>query len=822
MSDPDKNENMIRNYITTTIRNIRKNILFFILNSLGLAIGIMVTIFIVSWIIDELNYDRYNAKHEKIFRLERHIVWRDFNLEMPITSGPYQKVLLDVFPEIVNSTRVYPQEVMIKDSYNIYRKQNTFFVDDRFLHMFSLSFIHGDTSVLKEPNSIVLTQQMAQKYFGKDYAIGRTIKMQHNNQEYNLKVTGIIHKVPSNSHFHPEMLISISTLYPGQKSVFDDWLQNMLYTYIELDTPESSNDLIKKFPDLLKTQVGPRYANILDDGEDINDMIELKIKKLSDIHLHSQLEFELEKNGNITLVYLFGAVALLILIIASINYINLSTAKGESRSLEIGIRKVTGARKKHLVFQFILESFIITFASFLLALTFAELFSPFYANITGKEFSWIFFTQFKYLLLLIGIVLFTGLFAGIYPAFFLTRFNPISVLKSGTNTTGKKGLFRMVLVIFQFFISISFVILSILIFFQLELIQNKDIGYDKNNILVVPVENNNELAVSYESFKDDLLTKPSVYQNITSASALTSSHMYETISIKKLGESDPHSSVCMDINYDFTETLKLSLLAGRDFIKEFSDTSHNRIIINETALRNLGWENSEDAIGEHVEIKFNTDDLSKQGEIIGVVKDFHFKSMHQKIEPLVFQLKPKKLSYIYLRINPKEKQVAIEYLKNLWINRFPETEFNYFFLTDILNNQYANEHKLKDKLMISTVLSILIACLGLLGLSLFIIKQKTKEIGIRKVLGASISSIVKKLSSNYLKWIGISTLLAWPVSYWIMNKWLQAFSVKINLLSYWWVFFLAGIVAALLSLIVISVQTIKYASINPAESLKYE
>lgn len=813
---------MIKNYIVTTARNIKRNILFSVLNSFGLAIGIMISIFIVSWIIDELSFDKFNTKHEKIFRLERHITWRDFNLEMPITSGPYQKVLPEVFPEVLNSTRVNPQETMFKDEHNVYRKENAFFVDGSFLQMFSFPLINGDPSALTEPNTVVLTKQMSLKFLGTEQVLGKTIKMQHNNQEYNLKVSGIMDQAPANSHFHPEILVSFSTLYATQQSVFEDWMQNTLYTYIELADEEDSKDLLKQFPRFLETHVGPRYSSILDDSETINDMMELKLKKLDDIHLHSQLEFELEKNGNISIVYLFGAVAFLILVIASINYINLSTAKGESRSLEVGIRKVTGAHRKQLVFQFILESLIISLISFLLALTFVELLSPFYSQITGKEFEWIFFTDVKYFLLLINIVLFTGLFAGIYPAFFLTRFNPLSVLKSGANSTGKKGLFRMVLVIFQFFISISFVILSILIFFQLELIQNKDIGYNKNNLLVVPVDNNEKLSQSFESFKDDLLANPSVYSDVTSASVLTSSHMYETASISKQGEDIPHFTIYMDINFDFIQSLEINLLAGRSFKKEYSDTAHARFIINETALRNLEWKKPEDAIGEPIEVKFNTDDFSNQGEIIGVVKDFHFKSMHQKIEPLTFQLKPENLSYIYIRVNPAKNMEAIEYLKNLWVNRFPETEFNYFFLSDILNNQYSSEHKLKDKLIISTILSVFIACLGLLGLSLFIIKQKTKEIGIRKVLGASILSILRLLSINYLKWIGISTLLAWPVSYWIINKWLQEFSAKIDLFEFWWVFLLAGIIAALLSSIVISFQTFKYASINPATSLKYE
>lgn len=811
---------MIRNYLTTAIRNIKRNLLFSILNALGLAIGIMISIFIVSWIIDEISYDKYNTKHEKIFRLERHIDWRDFNLEMPITSGPYKQALIDNFPEVVNATRINPQEAMIKDKQNVYRKNKVFFADGSILQMFSFSMLESNDLALMEPNSVILTQKMSEKLLGSDKTLGKTIKMEHAGQEYNLKITAIIKELPAASHFHPEILVSMSTLFPTQKEALEDWIQNTLYTYIELTNKNEDKNILNQLPKFLETHVGPRYASILDESETINDMMTLKLKRLSDIHLHSQLEFELENNGSITLIYLFSAVAFLILVIASINFINLSTAKGETRSLEVGIRKVSGAHKKQLITQFIFESILLTIFSFFIALMFVELLTPFYTNITGKEYNWFFFNNFKYFLLLLGIIVFTGMLAGIYPAFFLTSFNPVSVLKAGKSSGHKKASFRMILVIFQFFISISFIILSILIFFQLDFIQNKDIGYNKSNLLVVPVDTK-EITQTYDSFKEELLSKPNIFQDVSSASVLTTSHMYEAASMKKQGDSDARFIIYMSINYDFIQTLKLDLLAGRSFSKEYTDTAHVRYILNETALKNLGWQDPEDAIGEPVELLLNTGN-NKTGEIIGIVKDFHFKSMHQEIEPLAFLLNPDDLSYIYIRINPEKSKVAITNLNQLWNKKYPEAEFNYFFLSDVIDNQYSSENQLKDKLIISTILAIIIACLGLLGLSIFVIKQKTKEIGIRKVLGASITSVVKLLSFNYIKWIGISTLLAWPISYWIMSKWLLEFSAKIHLLEYWWVFIVAGLIAAILTVLIVSIQTIKYASINPAESLKYE
>ncbi len=811
---------MFKNYLITTIRNIKKNLLFSALNSFGLAIGIMISIFIVSWILDELNYDKFNVKHEKIYRLERYINWRDFNLEMPITSGPYKQALIDNFPLVVNAVRITPQEAMLKDQQNIYRKNKIFFVDGSILEMFSFSVLAGDYSALMEPNSIVLTENMSERLLGSSETVGKTIRMEYAGIEYNLKINAVIEEFPSSSHFHPEILISLSTLYPTQKEALEDWIQNTLYTYVELKDKNDDAKILSQFPEFLETQVGPRYASILNEGETINDMMELKLKSLSDIHLHSQLEFELENNGNITLIYLFGAVAFLILIIASINFINLSTAKGESRSLEVGIRKVSGAQKKQLILQFIFESVLISFLSFLIAIVLSELLAPFYTNITGKEFEWILLSNLRYFILLLAILIFTGILSGIYPAFYLTSFNPLKILKAGKSISDKKGSFRMILVTFQFFISISFIILSMLIFFQLDFIAKKDIGYNKNNMIVVPVDSKT-VQRNYDSFKNDLLSNPVIFKNITSAAELTTSHMYEAASMKKLGTDDAHFMIFMNINYDFIETLNLNLLAGRSYQKEYTDTAHNRYILNETALKNFGWQNPDEAIGEKIELVSNTSN-NKTGEIIGIIKDFHFKSIHQEIEPLVFKLIPEKLSYIYIRVNPNQTNEAINHISKLWTNKFPEAEFNYFFLSDVLENQYSNERLLKDKLIISTLLAILIACLGLLGLSLFIIKQKTKEIGVRKVLGASVQSIVKLLSFSYLKWVGVSTIMAWPISYWIINKWLQNFSVQISLINYWWVFLLSGILGSLITLLVVSVQSIKYASVNPATILKYE
>lgn len=812
---------MIKNYLLTALRNIKQNSFFSFINSLGLSVGIAITIFIVSWIIDEISYDKFHVNGEKIFRIERKFNYKDFNREIPVTSGPYGQKLVETFPEVINATRLYPLEAMLADKQNIFRKNDVFFADGGALQMFTFSFIKGDTLALMEPNTVVLTSESANKLLGSNDIIGNSIKMNLYGRDYDLKITGIIESIPSNSHFHPKVLISISTLYPVFQPYFNDWRENFIYTYIELANTDDNIKLQEQFPKFLETNVGPIYSNLLEEGDNINDMFKLKLKRLTDIHLHSQLEFELEKNGNLNLVYIFGAVAFLILLIASINFVNLSTAKGETRSLEVGIRKVSGAQKKQLVLQFIFESLIIAFVSFVIALVFVEILSPFYTDITGKNFDWIFFSKFKFFALLLGVVFLTGLLAGVYPAFFLSRFNPVIVLKAGKKSVSKKFSFRTILVVFQFFISVSFVILSVLIFYQLDYIQNKDIGYSKENILIIPVDSE-ELYTGYESFREELLANPTVFNSVSSASVLTTSHMYETASLRKQGEDDSHFIIFMNINYGLIETLQLNMLAGRSFLPEYSDTSHSRFIINETTLNNLGWKNPEDAIGEPIDFITNTGDNDQKGEIIGVVKNFHFKSLHQKIEPLVFQLVPEHLSYIYIRLHDEKEQEAISYINRLWLKKFPEAEFNYFFLSDELNSQYNSEQQLKNKLMISTILAIFIACLGLLGLSVFLTRQKTKEIGIRKVMGASVSSIVRLLSVNYLKWIIISTILAWPVSYLIMNKWLNGFSAKINLLSYWWVFLLSGLLAAVLSLLVVSIQTIKFATINPARSLKYE
>ncbi len=810
---------MIKNYFITTIRNIKRNSFFSIINSFGLAVGIAVSIFIVSWIVDEISYDRFHENADRIFRIERNFNFQDLVREIPVTSGPYAQKLIEEFPEIINATRIYREESNFKDNQNIYRKETTFFVDGAFLDIFSFKLLKGQKTALQEPNSVVLTEKVAAKYFGDNSAYGKMLKMDFGDQEYELKVTGILEEIPSYSHFHPEMLVSLNSLSEF-KVYFEDWRENFMYTYILVENPNDNETLLAGFPDFLTSNVEATYKNLIEEGKGINDIFQLKLKRITDIHLRSSLEFELEDNGDISLVLLFAAVAFLILLIASINFINLTTAKAETRSLEVGIRKASGAHKKQLIIQFIFESIFIAIISFFIALVLVELLSTYYNNLTGKVFHWIFFKDLNYFILLVLIVLTTGLLSGVYPAFFLSRYKPIEVLKSGKKSGNNKFSLRTVLVVFQFFISVSFIIFSILIYYQIRFIQQKDIGYNKENLIVIPVDNAS-VRNDYDFIKDELLYRTPYFESISGASILTDSHMYETARLQKHGEDEPHFIIFFDVNYDFMKTMEIELLAGRFFSEEYTDTAHYRFVLNEAAIKNMSYENPKEVIGEKIVFLNNTGG-EETGEVIGIVKDFHFKSLHMKVEPLLILLTPQKMSYFYLRIKDGKEQEAISEISRIWQTRFPESELNYHFLSDNLKNQYASERRLQDKLLMATILTIFIASLGLFGLSIFISRQRAKEIGIRKVMGASLISIIKLIGVSYVKWISLSTILAWPVSYFFINNWLQDFSVKIDIIQYWWVFLLSGIFVSIFSLLVVLWQTLKFASINPAESLKYE
>lgn len=812
---------MIFEHIKIGFRHLIKDKFYTLLNFSGLCLGIVIALFIATWVIDELNYDRYFSDSERIYRVERDFNYNGRARKMPVTSFNYAKALENTFPEIETTTKIYPFDIYMNDPNNIYRKESVFFADSNFFEIFDFNLISGNiTTALDHPNSIVLTQKSAEKLFGKSQVLGENIEIKIEDLKYSLKVTGIIDHIPQNTHFHPEIIIPLPLLREYYARIYDEWRVNVGYTYIKIDDNKNLEKIKSQLPDFMMHYVDPAYRTMLQDDDDINDAIVAKLKNIEDIHLKSHLVYELETNGDIKNVYLLGSIAVLIMLLAVINYVNLTNARSEIRSLEVGIRKVIGSTKTKLAMHFFFESFVLILFAFLVSIVFMFLLSGLYQNISGKEFHWVFFDTFQYSGILIGSFLIITLLAGFYPALFVSRFSILKSLKGKKQPQSKNINTKASLVIFQFVISIGLITFSLLMALQIKLIHSKDIGFNKENLLVIDVDNPN-VRTQYNSFKDELESLSSI-TSVTSAGTVPINQIYPSLTVKKPNATDDIFFAYIGVNYNYFKTFEIDLLAGRLFSEDFSDTSSIRYIINEKATQLLGYTEPEQAIGKFIETKNHLVTNYDKGEIIGVVKNFNIKSLHNDIEPAGMILFPNYLNAIFVRLNQDQVGQTIQQIKDIWQKRYPESEFNYYFLADAINKQYESEKGLQSKIILSTLLDIIIGCMGLLGLSIYILQQRTKEIGVRKVNGASVTSLLLLFSKQYIKWISISAIIVCPVSFFLFKNWLNNFAIKININYFWGVFMIAWLTITIISLITVIGQTFKYARLNPVDVLKYE
>ncbi len=810
---------MIIEHIKIGFRHLIKDKFYTFLNFCGLCIGILIALYITTWMIDELNYDSYIKDADLIYRVERDFNYNGMSREMPVTSFNYAKALKDDFPEIVASTKMYPFEISVQDKNNIFRKQLVHFADSNFFEVFNFKLITGNPNhILDDPNSVVLTKEAALTFFGKENVLGETLKIKIEGLLYNLKVTGIADNIPENTHFHPRVFIPLPILKEYYQQIYNEWRVNIGYTYIKIDNRNKLSKIKSQLPEFLLRHVGPAYSTMLLDDDNINDAIEVKLKNIKDIHLKSHLEYELETNGDIKNIFLLASVALLILLLAIINYINLTNARSETRSLEVGIRKVVGSSKTQLGLHFFLESFLLIFFAFTVSIVLMFALSPLYESVSGKTFHWVFFSSYHGIALLAGTFIVISLLAGAYPAIFISRFKILKSLKGKNQTQGMNT--KIGLVIFQFFISIGLITFSLLMALQIKLIHTKDIGFDQKNLMDIDVDNS-EVRTHFNSFKNDLMKLDPV-KNVTSAGTVPINQIYPSLTVRKPFGDDDLFFAYMGVNYDFFQTFDIRLLSGRLFSRRVSDTSRTRYVINEKASRMLGFSTPDEAISHFIETKSHLESTYNKGQIIGVVKNFNFKSLHKEVEPLAIQLFPEYLNAIFVRVDENQMNATIQKIKLVWQNRFPESEFNYSFLSDTIQKQYLSEDDIQSKLVLSTILALIIGSLGLFGLSLYILQQRTKEIGVRKVNGATSSSLVLLFSKRYVRWITIAALFACPISYFFFTSWLNNFAIKINVGYFWGVFVLAWIVIILFSLITVIAQTIKYSRLNPVDVLKYE
>lgn len=806
---------MLQNYFKIAWRNLLRNRAFSAINIIGLAIGLASCMLISLYVLDELSFDRYNEKADQIVRVIFKGTMQGGKINEAHVMPPTAQTLKADYPEVLEATRLRQAgapTVIISDKQ--YTGDYMAFVDSNFFQVFTLPLLKGDKkTALAEPNTLVLTKKISETYFGNQDPIGKVITFKGSKTPF--KVTGLIDRVPENSHFHYEIFASMSSF---EDSKSPSWMISEFFTYLVLQKGYDYKKLEAKFPQTVDKYMGPQLKQAMGvtmaEFRKSGNNIGLYLQPLTDIHLHSDFGYDLGNNGDIKYVYIFGAVAIIMLIIACINFMNLSTASASKRAREVGVRKVMGSQKKELIGQFLLESILLFSIALIFAIVIGIIALPLFNELSGKNLNMQFsqISSFLPQLLLFGLII--GIMAGSYPAFFLSSFKPISVLKGKVTTEKGSISLRSGLVVVQFFISITLIIGTTVVYKQLKYIQNKKLGYNKDQVLVLP--DAWALGKNQNAFKQELLRDQRVV-SISSSSYIPAGPSYNNNYM--VYPDDKNTQLVKTLRYDvdasYIPTLGMEMAAGRNFSKDFGNDSSG-VILNETAAAMLGWKNN--ALDHSIT---NTNNEGNKGtfRVIGVVKDFHFKSMHEKITPLVMVLS-KDAGTMIVKLQAKDVSGLLAQMERKWNEFKPEAPFSYSFLDERFNNTYQAEQKTGLILGIFAGLTIFVACLGLFGLATFTAQQRTKEIGVRKVLGASVGSIVVLLSSEFLKLVGIALVIASPAAWYIMTEWLQDFEYKISI--EWSVFGLAGLLAVAVALLTISYQSIKTALIDPVKSIRME
>lgn len=791
---------MIKNYFKTAWRNLLKSKMFSFINIMGLTIGITVCMMIFLFIMNEFSVDNFHANGKNIYRVMRS--YDSTKGSAPWVSGPYATALLNDFPgQIKRAVRVMPSNDLISFGNTSFNEKKVYIADPDFFSVFSFALLRGNaSSVLKEPASVVLTETTAKKYFGNiDNAMGKVVEM---DKHRSLKVTGIAKDVPSNSSLNFDLVIPLSNYYNEQW--FKVWINNSNFTYVLLDDNTTAAQVQKFFPQFMEKYMG-------EDMKRLGARFTLSLTPLNDIYFAGGSSFDPVKHGDKTVVYIFLSIAILILLIACINFMNLSTIRAVERSKEVGLRKVLGAMRNDLVWQFIGESILLTIISCILAVGLLQLLMPLYNDLLGYTLnvSW---NSLPIYLFLAGIIIVVGFLAGSYPAFFLSAFSPIQSLK-GKLRLGKGGsFFRQTLVVVQFSISVLLIVGTIIIMNQMNYVKSKSLGYDKEQTVVIPIDNN-DFYDHMVTFKNELQSK----NNIASVSMMSGEPggFFDEHTFEAEGQRDIFKSRTEFADFEFVKTLGLKIIAGRDFSPQYPTDTTDAVLINRTAANKLGF-TPEQAIGKWIK---NTIRDTATRRIVGVVEDFNFLSLKENMDALV--IAPNEDRRVALvKIKPGNIQSSVATIKDEYSKVAPVYPFEYTFLDNKFDELYKNDIRQQTIITIFSGLAIFIACLGLFGLASFTATKRIKEIGVRKVLGSSVQGIVLLLSKDLLKPVLIATCIALPVGYYAMDKWLQNFAYKTSLS--WWVFASAALITFSIALVTVSIKAIKAAVTNPVRSLRTE
>jgi putative ABC transport system permease protein len=798
---------MIKNYIKTAWRNLLRNKTYSLINVLSITIGIAAFWMIALYVADEFSFDRNIPNADRIYRIAQHASWDGGKLDLPLTSPPLSPAMKAAFPEIEASTRIDIEGGGIITYRDKKLKTNDIvFADNNLFKVFQYDFISGDSNTaLDKPNSIVITERLAKKIFGDaNAALNKTIYFGNDNGNL---VTGVIKDLPENSSLQFSGVRSVSSEFNT-----NEWQNLYLYSYVKLVKGASIEALEKKLPKFEDGTVKKNW-NVTN--------YKMELQPLTSIHLHSNLDYEIGTPGNIGRVYMFIAIAILILSIAMINYMNLSTARASVRIKEVGIRKVVGSGRRNLIGMFITESMLITFIAAFIAFFIVQVTLPMFNQLSGKDLTVWHFGITNTLLILIGFALLTGIINGSYPAYFLSRFKTIPALKGQLGNMYANIFFRKSLIVFQFAITVVMIAGSFIIYRQMQYALHADLGFNKEQTLSFHIDDMN-VRNQIASLKTQLLKSPLIESASAAGNPIGNNDLGgHSYSFEQNGviSKDDQMAQELQVDEDFMKTMDIKLLQGRNFSKDMPTDKTGSIIINETLMKTLGWK---DAIEKKMRFQRNVNSPFEERTVVGVVKDFHTYSLQHKIEPLVMMMPsaPAAEDNLYVKIAKGKTAEALAYLKQVY-STFDKNNFAEFhFLDENFAKQYAAEQKQEQVSMIFTLLAVVIACLGLFGLVTFTATQRVKEIGIRKVLGASVSSVTMLLSKDFIKLVCIAVVIAIPVAWFVMNKWLQDFAYRINI--EWWMFALAGLLALIIALLTISFQSIKAAIANPVKSLRTE
>lgn len=794
---------MLKNYLKIAWRNIWKTKAFSIINVCGLAVGMTACFLIALYVNFERSYDRYHQQADRIYRLVCDVKTPTETINANITSGPMAMYAAKDFPEVENFVRILPNSLLIRKGDLKYQESNLFFADSSLFQLFDFPLIAGDPkTALKEPFSVVLSESAAKKYFGKEDPIGKSLLL--TDDSFNSKVTGVMKDIPENSQFKADVFVSMVSLMKMANFNFDEQWGNFGFTaYVLLKPNTDAARLTTKLPAFLTSRVGKEM-------DQMKMHYTLFLEPLTAVYLHSKRGGFV--SGNINNVYIFAIVALFILLIACINFVNLSTARAVERAKEVGIRKVVGAYRIQITRQFIGESILICLLAFLISILLCLVLIPYFNLLAGKEISGGIFLHPRYILILFFSACLIGLLAGIYPALVLSSFKPVTVLKGKFSSNAKGLLLRKTLVVVQFVVSIALIAGTLTVHRQLGYMRNQNLGFNQEQVLVLQTNGDAKSRI----LKDAATSVPGVLASAVSGAVPGGENPVAYSEIENTqGDMQIANLPVYFVDYNYLPLYKIELVAGRAFSPDFGTDTAQAMILNESAVKLFGYLKPEDAIGK----KYSQ--WGSEGKIIGVIRDFHFKSLQSKIEPLSMRYgQGNGGGLVSLKIDGQHINTALKALEQKWQEIIPNRPFDYFFADEFFDRQYRAENRFGSLFLNFAVLAIFISCLGLFGLVSYHTTQRYREIGIRKVLGANISTIVRLLSLDFLRLIVISIVIASPLMWFFMHKWLTDFAYHIDVS--WWIFALAGSIAIVIALLVISSLTIRAAMANPVNSLRNE